>query len=251
MPHSTLNLPGTVTVVDELDHLFEDMANLLLKTAHEAVSERGEFHLALSGGSTPEPFYIRLVTDPHFRAIPWDKTHVWIVDERQVPLDHEQCNFKMITESLLDHVTIPARQIHPMLATEEDAANLYETELRGCLPQGQLDFVLLGMGDDAHTASLFPGSPALKVTDRWIAVNEGPAVTPPNRLTMTYPLLNNATLLVALVTGQKKAATLQTISQAMNTNEVDPNELPITGIDPDLFRGQLRWFLDAEAAGTA
>src|SRR5690606_40064 len=141
------------------------------------------FHLALSGGSTPEPFYMRLVTDPRYRAIPWEQTHLWIVDERRVPERDDRSNFKMIREALADHVPLRSRQRHPMPVLEADPAARYEAELRRVVDPDarvpRLDFVVLGMGDDAHTASLFPHSPALEETQKLVAVNAGEYVTPP------------------------------------------------------------------------
>jgi 6-phosphogluconolactonase/glucosamine-6-phosphate isomerase/deaminase len=105
------------------------------------------------------------------------------------------------------------------------------------------------MGDDGHTASLFPHSPALEVTDRWVAVNAGPHVTPPDRLTMTFPLLNAARELAILVTGAKKASTIERVRRQLADHGPDPQSLPITGIDPAPHSGELTWFLDPPAAG--
>ncbi|MCC6580713.1 MAG: 6-phosphogluconolactonase [Phycisphaeraceae bacterium] len=235
---------GLVIVREERDDLFAELAQLLMRSAISAISARGECHLALSGGTTPEPFFIRLVTDPHYRAFPWEKTHVWLVDERRVPLDHAQSNFGMIREILLDHVVIRKRCMHPIDTLASDPAGDYERQLCDALPDGRLDFVLLGMGDDGHTASLFPHSPALSIQDRWMTGNEGEHVTPPPRVTMTYPLLNAARRRVVLVTGRKKHATLQRISQQRGPLE----DLPITGLT-DSEDAELFCFLDGEAAG--
>ncbi len=231
----------------------------LLTAAIEAVGHRGEFHLALSGGSTPEPFYMRLVTDPRYRTIPWEQTHLWIVDERRVPEDDDRYNFKMIRESLADHLPLRSRQRHPMPVLADDPAALYEAELRRVVDPNavipRLDFVVLGMGDDAHTASLFPHSPALAENKKLVAVNAGEHVTPPDRVTMTYPLLNAARRLAVLVTGAKKAATIQRVEEQLRATGPDPESLPITGIQPqaanpnDPAAGTLTWYLDALAAG--
>ena len=152
----------------------------------------------------------------------------------------------MIRESLIDHVPIPARFVHPMPVMADDAADQYAALLRRHVDQTRLDFVLLGMGADAHTASLFPGSPALAVSDRLVAANQGPAVTPPDRLTMTYPLLNVARTLAVLVTGANKAATLGRVAQQMRDGGPDRESLPITEVSPDA--GNLTWYLDPAAA---
>src|SRR5690606_18606296 len=160
----------------------------------------------------------------------------WVVDERRVPEDDARYNYRMISEALLDHVPLRSRQRHPMPVLVEDPASQYEAELRRVVdpnaPVPQLDFIVLGMGDDAHTASLFPHSPALAERERLIAVNAGERVTPPDRVTMTFPLLNAARRIAVLVTGEKKAPTIQRIDTQLRTAGPDPVALPITGIHP-------------------
>jgi len=244
------NLPGSVRVA-ERDALFDDLGNQLATAAIEAVRERGAFHLALSGGSTPEPFYMRLVTDPRLRLIPWRQTHIWIVDERRVPEDDERSNIRMIREALTDQADVPDDHVHPMPVLADDPAGGYEATLRDTLGGGvgtggvpRLDLVLLGMGDDCHTASLFPRSDAIGVDDRLIVVNAGEHVTPPDRVTMTYPLLNAARRLDALVTGAKKTDALRRVA---GLDAPDPVHVPISGIRPT--NGVLTWWLDPAAAG--
>ncbi|MEM6458302.1 MAG: 6-phosphogluconolactonase [Planctomycetota bacterium] len=255
-----LDLPGTVVTAPDTETLFEKLGDALLAAALNAVEDRGVFHLALSGGGTPEPFYVRLVTDPKYRAIPWAKTHVWIVDERRVPEDHEKSNIKMIREALTDHAGLPSEAVHPMPVLADDPAGEYETVLGevfglriadGGTPR--LDFVLLGMGGDCHTASLFPGSPALAST-RWIDTNDGTHVVPPPRVTMTYPLLNAARRLAVLAVGQGKAAALRLVADQHATGSPNIDAIPITGIRPDTPSssggggGELTWYLDDDAA---
>jgi 6-phosphogluconolactonase len=247
-------LPGSVCIAKK-DALFDDLALAVMAAADAAIAARGVFHLALSGGSTPEPFYMGLVIDPRYRELPWDKTHIWIVDERRVADDDERLNAKMIRETLVDHVPMRQRQFHPMQVMEQDPAGLYIEELctvfdcdtKGAPPR--LDFVLLGMGDDAHTASLFPKSDALHESEKWIAVNEGDAVTPPPRVTMTYPLLNAAGELAVLLVGAKKQATIEAIEKQLSNGGPDIENMPITGIEP--ASGHLTWYLDDAAAGVA
>lgn len=250
----TLQLPGSIHVSPTADALYDELAFALLQAASVAVADRGVFHLALSGGSTPEPFYMRLVMDPQFRTIPWQATHLWVVDERRVPQDDPRSNWLMIRQTLADHVPTPRRQRHPMPVDGDDPAGAYEAELRRVIGGSppRLDFVLLGMGDDAHTASLFPDSPALDAGDRLVALNDGPQVTPPPRITMTLPLINAARQVAVLVTGEKKASTLARVSDRMASGG-DPASLframPITGVQPT--DGKLSWYLDAPAAGDA
>jgi 6-phosphogluconolactonase len=243
----TLKLNGSVFIRPTADRLYDDLASVLMVMAHRAVDTRGAFHMALSGGSTPEPFFHRLIIDPRFRDLPWEHTHVWQVDERQVPEDDDRSNWKMIRESLIDHVPMRRRQKHAMTVLEPDGDKRYEREIMDHLPDGRLDFVLLGMGDDAHTASLFPGSPAQHERRRWVAFNEGPTVTPPTRMTLTYPALNAARELAVLIAGWGKAAALKRISEHLVARGPDPIVLPITGIAPS--DGRLVWYLDAAAAG--
>lgn len=273
----TLKLPGTLHVAP-VDQLFDDLAHALMKCAADAVRQRGAFHLALSGGSTPEPFYQRLIIDPRYRAVPWKETHIWIVDERRVPEDHEKSNWRMIRRVLTDHLPVKSRQLHPMPVLLADPATAYIEEMTRVFesleaarsgasnpkseianpksafasPQSipRLDFVLLGMGDDTHTASLFPGSPGLKETTRWIFNNDGPNVTPPPRVTMTYPLLNAARELGVLCVGAKKLATLQKVDKQLREKGPDVQNMPITGIQPTPGGdGRFTWWLDNAAAG--
>ena len=195
-----LTLPGQATIEADHEDLFLELGTALRQAAFDAVEARGVFHLALSGGSTPEPFYMRLVVDPLYRALPWQSTHLWIVDERRVPESDPRSNMRMIRESLAAHVPMPENHVHAVPTQAADPAAEYEAEMADVFgiapvpgaPVPKLDFVLLGMGSDAHTASLFPESPALAEKVRWIANNDGPRVVPPARITMTYPLINNA-----------------------------------------------------------
>ena len=260
MKTDTLNLTGPINTAPDLDRLYDDLAATLMALAQQAIVQRSRFHLALSGGSTPKPFYQQLATDPRFDRFPWEQTHLWIVDERRVPEDDERSNVNMIRHSLADHVPLRREAVHPMPVLDDDPVGRYEQELEtvfgldagptsgSVAPCPRLDFVLLGIGDDGHTASLFPHSPAIGVTDRWIATNDGPTVTPPPRVTMTFPLLNAAREIAVLVTGAKKAAVLQRISEQLKDTGPDAQSLPITGIRP--ADGQLTWYIDAAAAGS-
>jgi len=238
-----------VQVCAQVDELVDHVATVLTNQAIRAVDIRGAFHLALSGGRTPEVLFRRLVIDPQYRALPWRDTHVWLVDERRVPEDHEQSNLGSIRGDLLDHVPIRSRQVHAVPVAADRPAGEYEQALRSTIggPVPRLDFALLGMGADGHTASLFPGSPALREQVALVAVNDGPAVTPPPRVTMTYRLLNAARYVGILVTGQGKAATVARVQRQYLDAAPDPHNLPIAGVNPD--DGMLAWYLDAAAAG--
>lgn len=245
------NLPGTVIVRESVDDLIDAMLADLLMHATGCVRAFGDFHLALSGGSTPEPLYRRLMYDPATREFPWKRTHLWIVDERRVPFDDDRSNFKMINELIVHQSDIPRGQVHPIEAMEPDADTRYERALRETLEwrekgHDRLDYVLLGMGSDAHTASLFPKSPALEATAKLVTINEGPTVTPPDRVTMTYELLNASRFVSVMVTGAGKKQTLTRVAAAGRKG--DRRELPILGVRP--LAGEMRWYLDADACPT-
>lgn len=262
-------LPGTVVLRKEIDEVIDAAAADLLIQANNCVRTFGDFHLALSGGSTPVPLYQRLMIDPNFRDFPWNRTHLWIVDERRVPFDDDRSNYKMISEILGDHSGIPTEQVHPMFATADDADVLYEATLREVLGwrekgHDRLDYMLLGMGSDAHTASLFPRSPALRESlgairnhhagesPPLVRINAGPAVTPPDRVTMMLPLINASRFIGVLVTGKSKQAPLKRIVEGAKLNGAErltlSEELPILGVRP--LGGELRWYLDYEASPT-
>ncbi|MCA9310992.1 MAG: 6-phosphogluconolactonase, partial [Phycisphaerales bacterium] len=199
-------LPGDVVVRDDEEAVHSALAADLLVHAGNCVRSFGDFHLALSGGSSPMPFYRRLMVDPAYREFPWRRTHLWIVDERCVPFDDPMSNFGQIRDYLVGHSDIPAANVHPMEATLPDAPERYEREIQAVLAwrekgQDRLDFVLLGMGGDGHTASLFPGSAALDLDDRLVTRVHVEGIEPPDRITMTYRLINGARLVAVLVKG--------------------------------------------------
>ncbi len=243
-------LPGEVVVRATVDAVVDAIAADLLGQAVSCARAFGDFHLALSGGSTPEPLYRRLMYDPRLRSMPWSRTHLWIVDERRVPLDDERSNFKHIRELIVEHSDIPRSQVHPIHATADDAADAYERELQSELEwrergHDRLDFVLLGVGADGHTASLFPRSPALHADGRLVALNSGPTVTPPDRVTMTWRLINASRLVGVMVTGRGKRGILARLVHERPA----PEDAPILGVRP--LAGSLRWYIDHEACPTA
>jgi 6-phosphogluconolactonase len=239
-------LPGNAIVAKDIEELHYALGLDLMAHAGNCVRAFGDFHLALSGGSTPLPFYQRLMIDPAFREFPWKRTHLWLVDERRVHPQDERCNWLHISELLVEHSDIPRSQAHPMAQLDDGADVRYENEIKEALAwrekgHDRLDFVLLGMGGDGHTASLFPGSPALSERQRLVVINAGPTVTPPDRVTMTYPLLNGARFIATLVTGAGKREALARVA----AGDEQPRTLPIAGIRP--VGGALRWYLDREA----
>lgn len=204
--------------------------------------------VALSGGSTPRVLY-ELLADPNepFRdRIAWDETHFFFSDERHVPPDHPDSNYRMVNEALFSRVPVPEQNVHRVLAENfnaEDAANAYEADLRKFFGEAipAFDLLLLGLGEDGHTASIFPGSEVLYETQRWVAA---PWVEKLNthRITMTLPVLNNGKSIVFLVTGASKAKILNTV---MNTDR-NPDLYPAQAISPT--NGAVSWLVDEAAA---
>ncbi|MBY0307849.1 MAG: 6-phosphogluconolactonase [Phycisphaerales bacterium] len=255
-PPSAPKLPGKVIAGHDAGEAIDALAADLLAQAGACVRQFGDFHLALSGGSTPLPLYRLMMYDPDLRSLPWRKTHLWIVDERRVPLDDERSNYKQIHELIVEHSDIPRSQVHPIQATRDDADTHYEKTLREVLEwreQGhdRLDFVLLGMGADGHTASLFPRSRALRdrsMPPRMVLINSGPEVTPPDRVTMTPHLINAARCVAVLVTGESKRQTIARVAQVHAEGDLattTADDLPILSIRPKA--GDLRWYLDHDA----
>jgi 6-phosphogluconolactonase len=241
-------LPGEVHVAANPEEANEMIANELLTMARMCVGKFGSFHLALSGGKTPFPLYRQLMIDPKYRSLPWRQTHLWIVDERRAPFDDDLNNFKHINEIIVEHADIPADHVHPMPVDKgEDAASIYEGTLKEVLglrgeEEARLDFVMLGMGDNGHTASLFPHTSVLHEREHWVGDCEGPSVTPPNRVTMTYPLLNDARQIAFFVLGEGKAEMIERVATGKDSFE----EIPVKAIHPR--RGVLSWFLDRASA---
>ncbi len=210
-------LPGEVIVAETIDRLIDLLAAEMVVAAKSCVREFGDFELAISGGSTPQPLYERLMYDPDCRTLPWARTHLWLVDERAVPFDDERSNFKKINETIVDHSGIPAEQVHPIMAMADDADEAYESELREVLQwrhagEDRLDFVLLGMGADGHTASLFPFHEVLGEREQLVRRLTVPSAEPPQCVTMTYPLINAARVVAVLVTGSAKAPAIARIA---------------------------------------
>lgn len=237
-----------ILVVDDPDALAEAALRYIVARAQQALAVRGAFAIALAGGSTPREVYRRLAHAPWRDTLPWAQTLVFWSDERAVPLDSPDSNYRMAREALLDHVPVPPEQIHPMISQDvdlEQAAARYETLLRRLVP-GQpprFDLILLGMGPDGHTASLFPHTPALEATTRLVvATPQAPRPPQVRRLTFTPTLINAAAEVLVLVAGADKAARVREVLQGPPR----PQALPAQVIAPEA--GDLWWMLDRAAA---
>lgn len=222
-------------------------AEEVVARAEAAVRARGRFAVALAGGRTPQALHA-LLADPAapFRArVPWGETEVFFGDERCVPPDHPDSNYGAARAALLDHVPLAPARVHRWRGEDPDpeaAARAYEAELRAALGPGggapRLDLALLGLGGDGHTASLFPGTAALAVTDRLAAANRVPRLDA-WRLTLTLPALRAARAVLFLVAGEEKAEAVRAVLE-------EEADLPAARVRPD--DGALLWVLDAAAA---
>jgi len=224
-------------------------AGLFLEVGKQAIAERNRFLVALSGGSTPKALYSILANDKYAQQLDWSKVHFLFGDERSVPPTHADSNFAMANAILFSPLHIPSAQIHRMRGEDppETAAAQYETTLRhltAAVP-GQwprLDLVLLGMGDDGHTASLFPGTASLTEQTRWVVPSTSPQGTRA-RVTLTLGVINHASVVLFLVAGRNKAAVVRRV---LEQRPGDPGPYPAALIRPET--GRLLWYLDRAAA---
>ena len=230
----------SLRVYEDKAALADAVARDFAERAQAAIRASGRFAVALAGGSTPKVVYETLARD-YAGSLDWSRVHVLFGDERTVPPDHEDSNYKMAKETLLDHV--PIGSVHRMRGElpPEAAAAEYEQELRVFFGEPpRFDLVMLGIGGDGHTASLFPETPALEVTDRLAVANPVPRLET-TRLTLTAPVINAARAVVFLVAGEDKAEALREILEG----DADPRAYPAKLVGPD---GDLAWMVDWEAA---
>jgi 6-phosphogluconolactonase len=220
-----------IEIFTNAEELARGAAEYFIARSGEAVARKGFFTVALSGGSTPKALYQLLVG----LDVPWDRTHFFWSDERHVPPDHPDSNYRMAYEAMLSRVPVPENNIHRIHGENPDAAAAAREYEQTLMP---LDFILLGLGTDGHTASIFPGSDVLHETKRLVAA---PWVEKLNtyRITMTLPLLNNAASVLFLVSGAEKAEIVKEVLEG-------PKQYPAQFVQP--AHGQLRWMLDKDAS---
>jgi 6-phosphogluconolactonase len=237
-----------IIVSEDAEALADTAARAIVECAVESVAARGRFIVALAGGITPRATYERLAQPPLRDRMPWERTWVFFGDERGVAPDHPDSNYRMASQALLSKVPIPAAQVARIRGEADDSeaaaaeygrrlGEVFETK-RGELPR--FDLILLGMGVDGHTGSLFPGSPVLKEVFRPVAAVHAAAASIPQRFTFTLPVINAAAHVMFLVAGGEKAKVLKTV-----LNE------PSGGVPAALVRpvdGRLTWLLDRAAA---
>ena len=236
-------MPTTIVAATP-DELAAKAADLVIETAGVAVRDRGRFTFALAGGSTPEKLYALLSGPDRRDLIDWQKTLVFVGDERLVSPDDPRSNYGMAKRTLLGLVPVPTANVFPVPTAAADPAAEYASILANGFgipaggPPPRFDLILLGLGDDGHTASLFPGKPALAST-AWVAASP-PGVLPPpvDRVTFTFPVLNAARKVAFLVAGQKKAQVVKDVLAA-------GADYPAAKVRPT--DGELIWMLDEAA----
>jgi len=243
-------LKADIQLLPDATALYRAATDEFARAAVEAVRAKGSFTVALSGGSTPAGMYSLLANDPAFRdQVPWDKAHFFWGDERHVPPDHQDSNYRVAQEALLSKVNVPADHVWRIKGEYEDAkkaADEYEKNLRNRfkLKQGQFprfDLILLGMGPEGHTASLFPGTSALHEHKR-LVISTWVGKLFADRITLTAPVLNHAARVIFLIQGEEKAPALKAVLEG----PYEPDQLPAQLIRPP--RGKLLWLIE-QAAG--
>lgn len=241
-----------IRILSDANAVAQTAADEFVKLARDAIQRKGTFMVALSGGSTPKVLYSLLAerTQKHIGPeIPWAQIHLFFGDERHVPPDHADSNYRMANEAMISKVPIPAENVHRVHAEDKDAAvaaaDYDETLVRVFNLSGdqlpRFDLILLGMGPDGHTASLFPGTSGVQERSRRVIANWVPKFNT-FRVTFTRPVLNNAAEVLLLVCGADKSPAL---SEVMGSG--DPNSYPVKYVQPN--DGKLIWLLDRAAAG--
>jgi 6-phosphogluconolactonase len=243
-----LTLRTQLHIVANAEELSRAAAEAIVRLAKGAVRARGSFAVALAGGSTPRSIYALLASEVWHAQLPWEKMHLFWGDERHVPPNQADSNYRMVHEAMLAHVPVPVENVHRIKAEDPNAsqaAEEYEQTLRdffhlaaGRFPR--FDLVLLGMGSDGHTASLFPGTDALRERERLVVANWVEKFNS-YRITLTAPTLNNSACVIFLVSGEEKAETLQAVWQGSE----QPERFPVQLIRPT--DGRLLWIVDRAA----
>ncbi|PRQ60538.1 putative 6-phosphogluconolactonase [Rosa chinensis] len=242
-----------VEVFDSEEQLAVQLAKYTADLSDKFSKERGAFTVVLSGGSLIKALR-KLCEAPYLDSVEWGKWHVLWVDERVVPKDHEDSNYKLALDGFLSKVPIPAGNVYAIndALSAEGAADDYETCLKHLVTQGVLatskatgfpkfDLMLLGMGPDGHVASLFPGHPLVNEKEKWVTFIKDSPKPPPERITFTFPVINSSAYIAMVVNGAGKSGAVQT---ALGNSE-NSATLPVQLVAPE---DELTWFLDKEAA---
>ena len=234
-----------IRVLQNREAVAEFAVNTWIEISAASVAEKGLFTVALSGGTTPIAFYQQLAVCPH--PLPWDKTHIFLADERFVPPDDKTSNYRMINEHLLSSIAMPKENVHPILTegiTIEGSAQKYEADMQAFfnISEGQFprfDLIMLGIGADGHTASLFPGTASLQEAKR-LVIPVCADRSPAERISLTLGVINNAKNICFLVTGEGKADAIKAIL------EDTASALPAAQVKPT--RGTVLFLMDQGAA---
>jgi 6-phosphogluconolactonase len=237
--------PGSVVVLPDLETMSREAAGLFVQLSQASLASHDRFTAALSGGSTPRMFYALLGSDRYRAAVEWKKAHLFWADERIVPPDDPESNFRLAFETFISKVSLSPANIHRIKGEMDagTAAREYEKEIQDVFGREgfpAFDLVVLGVGEDGHTASLFPGSSALEERKRF-AVPVYLAKPKLDRVTLTLPVLNNALHVLVLASGRAKADVLQDILEQGNRKKY-----PAGLVEP--VHGNIRWLIDREAA---
>lgn len=238
-------MTANISISTDAAALMHDAAERIVKRYDEAVAERGVFHIALSGGSTPQALFQLLSSPAYVTRFDWPRVHLWWSDERYVPLDHPDSNYRMAREALISKVPIPAGNVHPTptYLGPAVAAQQYESDIIKSLGvDARFDVILLGMGNDGHTASLFPGTIADVPAGRLVIAHFVPQAGM-QRITFTPQLINAARHVVFLVSGKGKTAVLSRVLHGPYQPDVLPSQL----VAPS--PGDVTFLVDRDAAG--
>ena len=245
-----MNDRRSILVAADAQEAMQLAAEMLASIACEAVTLHGEFCLALAGGTTPQPLYDLLADSVRAESIPWQDTQIFFGDERDVPADHADSNYRMAQDRLLGCIPIRLENLHPMHADVADldlAAQRYTQRIADRVPAGPdgkpaFDLILLGLGADGHTASLFPGTPAVEEQEK-LVVSQFVPILGRNRVTFTLPLINAARNVLFLITGMDKAEAIQRV---LSDDPEVARQLPGGRVVPTT--GKLMFVLDGSAA---
>ena len=235
----------SVLVYDSHEKLSEAAAHFFVLDANRCIAKRGRFTISLSGSSTPQRFHQLLATPAFSQNIPWHKVFIFWGDERHVPPTDEQSNFRMTYENLLQHIKIPEKNIYPIPTLDKTSKDASTYEKTICkffnknLPR--FDWMVMGLGTNGHTASLFPFAEELKEKDRLVVAAKNPD-NGQERITFTYPLINAARQIFFLVSGGEKAAMVKEAIEGDQPKKI----IPVHGVQPE--SENLCWLLDNEAA---
>jgi 6-phosphogluconolactonase len=236
-----------IKVLRDASAIAREAAERIVKLSEDAIESRGRFSIALAGGSTPKTLYTLLASPEFVTRLDWPAVDLFFGDERVVPPDHKDSNYRMAHESLISKVPIPLDNVYRMRgeADPNEAAKEYGLMLKEHFGDQGLDLVLLGMGDDGHTLSLFPGTKAVTEKDHRVVANyaENSTTGKSWRITMTAPFINKARNVIVMLTGASKAQRLKEVLEGPR----EPERLPIQLIQP--VDGQMTWLIDAGAAG--